>query len=64
MELELNDCQLINLARVIYIADTSVTAYPFDSAFIEQYLGIAINTAAEAGLPVEDMVEQYLGANS
>lgn len=63
MELDLNDCQLINLARAIYIADTSLPAHPIDAAFIERYPGVS-STAAFAGLPVEDMTKQYLEANS
>ena len=63
MELDLNDCQLINLARIAYIADNSLTTHPMDDAFLEQYSD-AFVTAAEAGLPVEDIAEQYLEANS
>lgn len=63
MELELNDCQLINLARVIYLSSRCVVNHPMDSAFMDRYAG-ALNAAVKAGLPVEDMVEQYLEANS
>ncbi len=63
MELDLNDCQLINLARIAYIAGKSLTTHPMDDAFLEQYSD-AFVTAAEAGLPVEDMTAQYLEANS
>ena len=60
MELDLNDCQLINLARVTYLSDPSVVNHPMDSAFIDRYAG-ALIAAAHAGLPVEDMVEQVRG---
>ena len=60
MELDLNDCQLINLARITYLADKSLITYPLDDAFMEQYPG-ALADAAKAGLPVEDMVEQVWG---
>ncbi len=63
MELDLNDCQLINLARIAYIADESLTTHPMDDAFMEQYSD-AFVTAVEAGLPLEDRAEQYLEANS
>lgn len=63
MELDLNDCQLINLARITYIVDKSLTTHPMDGAFMEQYSD-AFVTATEAGLPLEDIGEQYLEANS
>ena len=63
MDLDLNDCQLINLARIIYLMDVSLTRHPLDDAFIKQYPS-AVNIAAEAGLPQEDLIEQVRGANS
>lgn len=60
MELDLNDCQLINLARVIYLSDPSVVNHPMDSAFIDRYAG-ALVAAAKAGLPVGDMAAQVRG---
>ena len=60
MELDLNDCQLITLARTIYLMDVSLPRHPLDDAFIKQYPS-AVNIAAEAGLPPEDLIEQYVG---
>lgn len=61
MELDLHDCQLINLARIIYLTDPNLPRHPLDDVFMKRYPG-AVCIAAEAGLPPEDLIEQCMEA--